>query len=511
MIFSSLHMAVIQFIPQECTVEDTKDGTPMTTDLKHPSGPANTLAKTLGNRDALALGFGAMIGFGWVVLTGDWLAGAGTMGSVLAMLTGGIIMAVVGLTYAELTASMPKAGGEHNFILRALGPRPSFVGSWAITGGYVTIVAFEAVALPRTVEYILPGLSQIPLWTIAGFEVHLTWALVGAVAGAIITLINILGVKQAGIVQTFTVLFLLIIGALLIFGSVTGGSTENMFPMFHNGLSGYFTVLMVVPFLFIGFDVIPQSAEEVNIPARQIGKLVVLAVVLATIWYVMVVLTTSSAMPAAELAETDIATADAMGSLFGSDVMAKVLIAGGIAGILTSWNSLLLGASRLIFSLSRSGMLPSWFGALHPKFRTPHHALLFIGGISMIAPFFGVKMLGWLVDGGAPSIIIAYFLVAVTFLVLRKREPSMDRPLRVGGKGKGGIAIGIAAGVLTLAMFSLYMPGMPASLSWEPWLIFFIWWAMGTLFFFKVPAGIKAGVDAEEKVLEIVHARRAKK
>lgn len=478
---------------------------------KPTGGSEHTLAKNLGNRDALALGFGAMIGFGWVVLTGGWLSSAGTMGSVLAMLTGGAIMAVVGLTYAELTASMPKAGGEHNFILRALGPRPSFIGSWAITGGYVTIVAFEAVALPRTVEYIAPGLSHIPLWTIAGFEVNLTWALVGVAAGAIITAINILGVKQAGIVQTFTVLFLMIIGALLLFGSVTGGSTENMFPMFNNGLSGYFTVLMVVPFLFIGFDVIPQSAEEVNIPARQVGKLVVLAVVLATAWYVMVVLTTASAMPAAELGKTDIATADAMGSLFNSALMAKILIAGGIAGILTSWNSLLLGASRLVFSLARSGMLPSWFGALHPKLRTPHHAILFIGGISMIAPFFGVEMLGWLVDGGAPSIIIAYFLVAVSFLILRKREPNMDRPLRIGGKGKGGLVIGIAAVVLTLALFSLYMPGMPASLSWQPWLIFFAWWGLGALYFFRVPGGIKAGVNAEDEVLAAVNARKSKR
>ena len=480
----------------------------MTTDFKTQSGSANTLAKSLGNRDALALGFGAMIGFGWVVLTGGWLSSAGTMGAILAMITGGIIMAIVGLTYAELTASMPKAGGEHNFILRALGPRPSFIGSWAITGGYVTIVAFEAVALPRTVEYIAPGLSQIPLWTIAGFEVHLTWALVGALAGAIITLINILGVKQAGIVQTFTVLFLLLIGALLLFGSFTGGSTENMFPMFNNGVSGYFAVLMVVPFLFIGFDVIPQSAEEVNIAPRQIGKLVVLAVVLATIWYIMVVLTTASAMPANELVKTDIATADAMGALFGSDFMAKILIAGGIAGILTSWNSLLLGASRLVFSLARSGMLPSWFGALHPKFRTPHNALLFIGGISMLAPFFGVEMLGWLVDGGAPSIIIAYFMVSVTFLILRRREPAMDRPLRVAGKGRGGEVIGYASVILTAALFLLYMPGMPASLSWEPWLIFAAWWVLGAVFFVKVPGGIKPGPDADEEVIARVRARK---
>ncbi|GAA1349281.1 APC family permease [Arthrobacter koreensis] len=471
------------------------------------TGTEPSLKKVLGRIDVLALGFGAMIGFGWVVLTGDWLSNAGTGGAILAMLTGGVIMAIVGLTYAELCAAMPKAGGEHNYILRAMGPRTSFIGSWAIIGGYVTIVAFEAVALPRTVQYIFPDLSQIPLWTVAGFEVHLTWALVGAIAAVVITWINVRGVKEAGIVQTFVVLFLLAIGLIMIFGSFSGGAAANMDPWFTGGMTGFFAVLVVVPFLFIGFDVIPQSAEEVNIPARQIGRLVVISVILATIWYVMVILTTSSAMPASELAGADIATADAVGAMFGSDFMAKVLIAGGIAGILTSWNSLLMGASRLMFSLARSGMLPAWFGRLHPKYHTPHNALLFIGGLSVLAPFGGAEMLGWLVDSGAPSIVLAYTLVAVSFLILRRREPGMDRPLRVGGKGKGGIAIGIAAAILGTALFSLYMPGMPAALGIEPWLLFGAWWVIGLIFFFRVPGGIKAGPDAEEHVLAKLRAR----
>lgn len=467
-----------------------------------------TLAKSLGNIDALALGFGAMIGFGWVVLTGGWLESAGTLGAAAAMVVGGGIMAVVGLTYAELTGAMPKAGGEHNFILRALGPRPSFIGSWAITGGYVTIVAFEAVAFPRTVEYIFPGMSLIPLWTVAGFEVNLTWALVGVAAAIALTWINIRGVKQAGVVQTFTVLFLMVIGLLLIFGSFTGGEAQNMEPLFGGGMAGFFAVLVAIPFLFIGFDVIPQAAEEINMSARKIGKLVVISVGMATVWYVMVILTTSTAMPAASLATADIATADAFGALFNSDLMAKIMIAGGIAGILTSWNSLLLGASRLVYSLARSGMLPAWFGELHPKYRTPHRALLAIGVVSMVAPFFGAQMLGWLVDSGAPSIIVAYFLVSVTFLVLRRREPGMDRPLRIGGSGRIGEVAGWASVVLTAALFSLYMPGMPASLSWEPWIIFAAWWVLGAVFFVRVPAGIAPGVDAEEKVLAAVRSRR---
>lgn len=470
-----------------------------------------SLAKTLTNFDALALGFGAMIGFGWVVLTGGWIQEAGTMGAVVAIVVGGAIMATVGLVYSELTSAMPLAGGVHQYVLRGLGPRFAFIGSWALVGGYVTIVAFEAVAFPRTVAYIFPEINALPLWEVAGHTVHLTWALIGVIGAIIITWLNVRGVKQASIAQNFTVIFLLVVGILMVFGSATRGEASNMEPLFTPGTAGFFTVLIAIPFLFIGFDVIPQSAEEVNVPARKIGRLVVISVAVATVWYIMVVLTTSSAMGGEELAQTDIAVADAFGSLFNSQLMANILIAGGIAGILTSWNSLLLGASRLVYSMARTGMLPAWFGQLHPKYQTPANALYFIGGLSLFAPFFGENMLTWLVDSGAPSIIIAYFMVAVVFIVLRRRDPGMERPLRIGGSGRGGEIIGWAAIVLTGVLFTVYLPGMPSALDWQPWLIFGIWWGIGALFFFRVPTGVKPGPDAGQQVWEIAEARRRDK
>src|SRR5699024_5557775 len=157
----------------------------MTTSGGAPAQSGAGLKKVLGKWDILAIGVGAMIGFGWVVLTGDWITSAGPLGAALAMAVGGGIMAIVGLTYAELVAAMPKAGGEHTYLLRALGARWSFAGSWGIVGGYITIVAFEAVALPKSVAYIFPQINQVKLWDIAGSEVFLFWALVG-VAGAVV-------------------------------------------------------------------------------------------------------------------------------------------------------------------------------------------------------------------------------------------------------------------------------------------------------------------------------------
>ncbi|RAX49222.1 amino acid permease [Arthrobacter sp. AQ5-05] len=483
----------------------------MTSTPTQGSTAAPALKKVLGRWDTLAIGVGAMIGFGWVVLTGDWITTAGPLGASLAMVVGGGIMAVVGLTYAELVAAMPRAGGEHNYLLRAMGARWSFAGSWAIVGGYITIVAFEAVALPKTALYLFPDLNKVHLWDIAGSEVYLTWALVGVLGGVAITAINIRGIKTAGVVQTFVVLFLFAIGAVLLFGSFTGGSTQTMEPFFNNGVAGFFGVMIIVPFMFVGFDVIPQSAEECDIEPRRIGKYVVIAVLIATAWYVMVILATSSGMGPAALATSDLATADAMGALFGSAMMAKVLIAGGIAGILTSWNSLLMGASRLLYAMAASGMLPAWFAKLHPRFHTPVNALLFIGGLSVLAPFFGSAMLGWLVDSGSPSIVIAYLLVGVAFVILRKREPMMERPLRIGGKGNFGKAIGITSVIFCAGLISLYLPGMPAAIGIQPWLLFGAWWAMGFAFLVRVPRGIEPGINAEDELLARLAMRKAAK
>lgn len=431
--------------------------------------------KVLGSRDALFVGFGAMIGFGWIVLTSGWLQDAGTLGAMLAFAAGGIIMIFVGLVYSELVAAMPFAGGEHNYLLRGMGARAAVFGSWAITGGYISVVMFEAVAIPQTVEYLVPNLSQIYLWNFAGSDVYLTWALVGSAAALLIGWINIRGIREASLVQTFVVSFLLLVGVLLIVGTAVGAEPSNAQPLFTGGVPGMIAVLVAVPFLFVGFDVIPQSAEEVNIPPRRVGALVVVSVLMAIAWYLLIIFTSSMAIPSAELGNYELVTADALIALLGHDFWGAVVIGGGLAGIITSWNAFLIGASRLMFSTARARMIPLWFGKLHPKYRTPSNAVLFISALAFIAPFMGSGMLGWIIDAGSPAIIIAYFMVSIVFLVLRRTEPRMDRPMRVGGSGSvGGVIIGCMSVVLTALLLFIYIPVTPwsAQLEWPSWVMF---------------------------------------
>ncbi|WP_018156217.1 APC family permease [Demetria terragena] len=472
--------------------------------MSEPAGrpaPEETgFIRQLGRWDALAIGFGAMIGFGWVVLTGEWLDAAGSLGAVLAFVVGGAIMGLVGLTYAELVAAMPHAGGEHNYVMRAMGSRLSFLASWALVGGYATIAAFEAVALPRTAAYLWPSVSDVELWSVAGSPVYLGWGLIGTIAAVLLTAINIVGIRPASMIQTFVVSFLVLVAVLMLTGGFVGGSLDEAEPFFSGGFGGFVSVLVVVPFLFVGFDVIPQSAEEIKLPFPVMGKLIVVSVAMATIFYILMVGGASLAMDRGELMKSDLATADALGALWGSDIFAKVLVAGGLAGILTSWNAFLIGASRLLYAMGRSRMLPAAFGRLSPRFRTPVTALLFIGGLSAAAPWLGADALGWLVDSGSPSVVIGYLLVAIAFVILRRREPGMERPLRIGGAGQGGLIIGVAAIVLTAGLATLYLPGMPSALPPEPWALFGLWWVAGFLLLLRVPS-VAPGPDAEERLL----------
>lgn len=465
--------------------------------------------RTLGTLEIFFIGFGAMIGFGWVTLTAGWLNDAGTLGAVSAFVIGAIIMALVGLVYSELVSAMPLAGGEHNYLLRGFDPRLAFIGSWGIVGGYIAVVAFEAVAIPRTIAYIIPQVYSIPLWTVAGFEVHLVWALIGVVTAVLLTALNIRGIKQASFFQTSVVIFVIVMALALIALAIFEGDPQHTEPLFTGGSAGVIAVLVMVPFLFVGFDVIPQSAEEVKLTPQKIGRLVVFSVLMAGAFYITIVLTTSVALPTTEMADFDLATADAMGALAGNEFWSNVVVAGGLAGLLTSWNAFLIGASRLIWAMANSGMLPRWFAKLHPKHKTPVNALLFIGGLSVFAPFFGEVMMVWLVDSGSPSIVITYILVAVVFLVLRKREPAMERPMRIGGQKRNapGVVVGVLALVLSVGLLLLYVPGMPAALEPQPYIMFGLWWLLGLIFLIRIPGGIKPGPRAEEDLVSMLAAQ----
>ena len=460
--------------------------------------------KVMGAWDILVIAFGAMIGWGWVINSGDWITTAGFAGSIIAMLIGGVMVFFVGLTYAELTSAMPQCGGEHVFSYRAMGPTGSFVCTWMIILGYVATSAFEATALPTVITYLFPEFNQVYLYSIAGKDIYLTTILLGVGVAVLITFINIRGAKTAAILQTVLTAIIAIAGILLVVGSAVNGDGANITgQMWESGtgttLGSVFKVACMTPFLFIGFDVIPQAAEEINVPYKKIGKIMLLSIFLAVAWYLLIIFAVCYIMPQSAIAQemssqNGLVSAKAIEIAFRSPLMGKVLIIGGLCGIITSWNSFLMGGSRALYSMGESLMIPKMFGKLG-KHKTPEAAIILCGIACVVAPFFGRGVLVWLVDAASFGCVIAYMFVSISFCILRKKKPEMERPYKV----KAGRFVGVMAVLMAGFMTLLYI--VPASFSaalvWQEWIVVGIWLALGVFFYFysKKKYGAEFGRD----------------
>jgi amino acid transporter len=444
----------------------------------NPDGAPVQLRKVLGRRDVIGLAFGAMIGWGWVVLAGEMIAQAGTVGSALAFFLGAVMVLFVGLTYAELTSALSRAGGELSFTYVGLGPQASFVCGWTLVLAYVSVCAFEAVALPTVAGYLFEDFAIGYLWTIAGWEVHVTWVVVGAVGGLAIGIVNFLGIKLASVVQWTAAATLFLVGLSFFIPGNLRGDTANLVPTFTTW-GGFLSVVIMTPFLFVGFDVIPQIAEEINIPIKAVGKLILVSILIALTWYALVQWTVGLTLDKEALAVGELATADAMSEVYRSPWGGRILVFGGLMGILTSWNAFFIGASRLMFAMARGGMLPAAFSRLHAKYESPVAVIVLLTGITILAPFFGRRALVWLVDAGALAAVLGYFLVAVAFGRIRKRHPDLPRPYRIPA---GGL-VGALAILTTVFFIVLYLPGSPSALVWpQEWAIVLGWVFLGAFF-----------------------------
>ena len=453
------------------------------------SNRESEFSKVLNTGDVLVVAFGAMIGWGWVVSSGQWITSGGVLGTVLGFIIGGIMIYFVGLCYAELTTAMPKCGGEHVFSYKAFGSIGAYICTWSIILSYIGVVCYEAVSFPTILQYVFPKIARGYLYSVGGFDIYFTWLLIAIGMALLILFLNIIGMKKAARFQKILTCVIAAVGIALVAGAAYSGNVNNLQNQLLVGdtngeiIQNIAKVAIMTPFFLFGFDVIPQAAEEINVPLKKLGKMMILSIIMAVSFYVLVVLAVGYVMNAEQiktsmLSATGLVTADAMGIAFNTANMAKVLIIGGLCGIVTSWNSFLIGGSRALYSMSVSYMLPRKFAVLHEKYNTPVNALLLIGALSVIAPFFGRSMLIWIVDAGNFACCFAYCIVSLSFIVLRRKEADMRRPYKV----KHYKFVGIVAVIMSGTMSAMYIiPETNCTLVWQEWIIVGGWILLGII------------------------------
>jgi APA family basic amino acid/polyamine antiporter len=470
------------------------------------------LKRAISGFGFFALAFGSMIGVGWITALGGWFGQAGPVGAMVAFATGGTLMLVIGLCYAEVTPMLPVSGGEVAYAYKAHGTSAAFVLGWTLAFGYLSVSAFEAISVGLVLSYLFPWIDAWPLYEIAGSTVYGSHLLLALVFTGFITAINYFGVAVASRVQVALTALFLACAVLFVAAGVTNGHVANLEPYFGdapggNGLGGILAVFATVPFWYVGFDTIPQAAEErrEGSPLHRLGTYVLLAIIGSTIFYVAVMLGAGMAGPWREIVDEPLPTAAAFSSAFESHVLVRLVLVAGLIGLLTSWNGFFLAGSRVLFSLGRGRIIHAALGETHVRHGTPARAVLFSGVVTLAAASLGRGAILAVVDVGSFCIALAFLGVALSFVRLRKAFPGLQRPYRA----PGGTALGWVAAAGSLFILAVMLsPGSPSRLVWPlEWAILGTL-AVGGLAFWLGARGLRSTVSEDERAALILEEYR---
>lgn len=450
-----------------------------------------TLEKSLRPVNIWAIALGSIIGWGAFIQSPNWMVKAGgPLPLVIGFLIGGLLMIVVGRSYAYMIAKYPVAGGEFAYAYTAFGEKASYICGWMLSVGYFGIVALNATAVPVLFSIITPGLLQVGyLWTIAGWPVYAGEVAVSLVLIWIMGFINYRGVKHTGNLQLILCALLCAAVVFIVGGiAITGNfNLQNLAPVSNQYnvpfWKGVILIIALAPFLYVGFDCIPQAAEEFNFPHHKTFLLICTAIAAGALIYIGLAIMPAAVIPWMDMINLTNASGGSEAWRTGAMIKQALGTTGTIfvviavlAGMFTGINGFYLSSSRLLFGMARAKMMPKWFSYIHPKYKTPSHNILFVLIICSIAPFFGCEVLNWVVDMAAVGTGVGYFFTcAGAFVVVTKG---------LVPKSKGDISpfTAGAGAIISLAIIALMVvPGMPAFLSKPCWCALGVWVIIGII------------------------------
>lgn len=439
------------------------------------------LENTMSKRFIWAIAYGSSIGWGAFILPGDWLISSGTLGSTLGITIGGLLMLIIAVAYGALTSEFPVSGGEFAFSYVGFGRNISFIASWFLALGYICVVALNASAFSLLFKFILPDFLEIGyMYSIAGWDVYIMEVLLTSLILIIFAYISIKGSGLSGNIQFIFCLFMAAVVTTLFVRSFFVGefSLANAQPLFNNESGIWTSVILIVaiaPWMYVGFDNIPQAAEEFKFSPDKTFKLIVFGIIASLITYVLMILVTSWIFPDQEaIGGAFWVTGSVVQSSMGAFGM--ILLALAISfGIFTGLNGFFMSSSRLLFALGRANFIPPIFSRLHKENKTPYVAVLFVMTVCLAAPWLGRTALSWIVDMSSTGVSVAFLvtsLVAVQFF--RKKENYNLLYVIFGG-------LGAVISVVFLAL--LLYPNSPASLTVPSYIALGAWVVLGAIFF----------------------------
>jgi APA family basic amino acid/polyamine antiporter len=438
------------------------------------------LKRVLGPVTLTALGVGCIIGAGIFVLTGLAANQYAGPGLVLSFVVAGIGCALAALCYAEFASTVPVAGSAYTYAYATLGELFAWIIGWDLVLEYA--VASSTVALGWSHYFVaFLGLFDVtlpPRWigNPIDFDPALGWVTTGAYINLpaalvvlLVTIVLVVGIRESA---SFNAAMVILKVAVVIFVIVVGAAhvnPDNWHPFLPFGTSGVLQGAGYIFFAYIGFDSVSTHAEEARNPQRDVPIGIVASLAICTVLYILVagVLT---GMVRYDHIDIHAPVAHAFAD-HGMPVAVFLISVGAVVGITSVLLVLLLSQARVLLAMARDGLISkAFFGAVHPRFQTPHKATILTGVIvAAVAALFPLKLLADLVNIGT---LMAFVVVCAAVVVMRRTHPELRRPFRtplVPLVPVLGILINLA---------------MMFSLGWHNWLRLGVWLLIGLVIYF---------------------------
>lgn len=472
------------------------------------------MKKTLSLWNFFTIGFGAIIGTGWVLQVGDWMVvGGGPVPAMIAFLIGAIFLVPIGAVFGELTAAIPISGGIVEYVDRTFGRVPSYITGWFLALGNGILCPWEAIAISTLLSDMfgtIPGLEWLrafELYEILGAKVYLFPTIISLGFAAYVIFLNFRGASSAAKLQAFLTKALLC-GMLLamgisiftgspanalfdgqVFSQVTGAGGGVAATGADNIFGGILSVLLLTPFFYAGFDTIPQQAEEAaeGLNWNKFGKIISLALLASGGFYMVCIYSFGTILPWHTFVESPVPALACLKDI--NLIFYIIMLCIATLGPMGPMNSFYGATSRIMLAMGRKGQLPEKFAEVDPKSGAPKLACIVLAAITLVGPFMGKNMLIPLTKVSALAFIFSCTMVALACLKMRFTEPDLPRPYKVPG-GKFGIGLAIAAGLIIIAL--IVLPITAESLDLTGWIIVLGWLALGLVLMFITNARAKA-------------------
>src|SRR5712672_223452 len=455
----------------------------------------HTLKRSLGWVNLVALGIGGIIGTGLFVRTAAAIADRAGPSVVLAFIVAGIGCAFAGLCYAEFASMIPVAGSAYTYSYATMGELVAWIIGWDLILEYAVAASTVSIAWSEYANRVLDWFGlRIPYqWTHSPFEhdlagIHGLMNIPAVFILLLLTLLLIRGTKESAFVNGLIVILKVSIVLLFIgigwhfinpanhtpfIPPATTHTTAQGITHHYGGLLGILGAAGVVFFAYIGFDAVSTAAQEAKNPKRDMPIGILGSLVFCTILYVLFswVLSGVGTVDDFRAAGREASVAFAISKYMnGYEWLSKSVTVAILAGFSSVILVMLLGQSRVFYSMSKDGLVPKAFSDVHPKFRTPYKSnMLFFVFTGLFAAFLPEDIVGEMTSIGT---LFAFVLVCAGVWILRRKRPDLQRAFRVPA-----VPLVSTAGVLICG-------AMIYGLGWTNWLRLLVWLAIGLVFYF---------------------------